>query len=58
MTFILTAVCNDKAQIFFEQMRQEHYPPDRNQIPALRVWRYLNGPWELVHEVDLPRDLS
>lgn len=34
MSFILTLRFDPVAQAFFEQMRQEHFPPSRNQVPA------------------------
>ena len=34
MTYILTLRFDDLSQAFFEKMRQTHFPPERNQIPA------------------------
>ena len=34
MTNILTLHLDSDSQAFFESMRQKHFPPERNQIPA------------------------
>ena len=34
MTYVLTLRLDESSQAFFEKMRQAHFPPERNQIPA------------------------
>ncbi len=34
MTDLLTLALDAESQSFFEQLRQRHFPPERNQIPA------------------------
>lgn len=41
---ILTAECQAPAQAFFNQKRQQHFPPERNHIPAhLTLFHHLPG---------------
>ena len=52
MTNVLTLRLDDDSQAFFETMRQKHFPPERNQIPAhLTLFHSLPDSDEIAAEL-------
>ncbi len=57
MSFVLTLRLDEKSQAFFEKMRQQHFPPERNQIAAhLTLFHQLPETRDVVASVEAVAD--